>query len=219
MYTIRRSEALSLNGTGVWSVSPVRMPWRYYCTKFTFVSRYGSQCENLAWYMVAHAAVRCMSQRWRSHTRLLWKSCWEFSWRYRSTSSNLDLVFLIQYLLMRVLFLRKTEPVARSVFTYLQTWTFSPYENSSCRNCNECITHWSAKRIWTSCMELATCLGYAVWARSIAYASKKGPESFKIILLYESKVLLLEPPCSLQFLYVNFIFLDVSCFLFLCVSV
>jgi len=36
--------------------------------------------------------------------------------------------------------------------------------------------------------------------------------SFKITPMYESNVLLLEPACSLQFVYVSFGFLDVSCF-------
>ena len=43
--------------------------------------------------------------------------------------------------------------------------------------------------------------------------------SLKITPLYESKLLLFEPPCSLQFVYVNFGFLDVSCFLIFCASV
>jgi hypothetical protein len=56
------------------------------------------ECENRACYTVAHAAVRCMSQWWHSHTRRLWKSRCGFSWRYRSPSNNLNRVFLIQYL-------------------------------------------------------------------------------------------------------------------------
>jgi len=56
------------------------------------------ECENHACYTIAYAAVRCMSQRWRSHTRRLWKSCRWFSWRYHSPSNNLNRVFLIQYL-------------------------------------------------------------------------------------------------------------------------
>jgi len=90
------------------------------------------------------------------------------------------------------------------------------YEYSSWRNFNVCITHISEKRLWTSCLELATCLGYEVWGSEYSIRNPTGCNeqlrAFKITPLYESKVLLLEPPCSLQFVYVNFGFLHASCF-------
>lgn len=88
--------------------------------------------------------------------------------------------------LLRVLLLPKTEPVARSVFSYLQTWAFSSYFTKTVLvGTVMYVSHTDPQsEFGRVAWNQQPVSGQAVWARSIAYASNERLGSFKIILLY-----------------------------------
>jgi hypothetical protein len=110
----------------VWSVSPVRIPCSCHYTKFTFASRYWSLSVRTKLVTRLHIQQFRACRNGDAATPV---GCESLAEEFLGDIAHLAAIWTgfssFSTYLLRVLLLPKTEPVARSVFTYLQIWTFS----------------------------------------------------------------------------------------------